>query len=122
MATTIADNAYYLQDLSVETLRRRRVNAQLYTSLAADRCIPRDSPERVLLLAMDDIARHTIASFAAGVYGGETASFPSIPGFLGTAFGQSVLHPVPNSNITGHKRQKEAETNTSERLQKLIKR
>ena len=100
---------------AVETLRRRFVHAQLYTALAADRCIPRASPERDLLLALDDMARYTIAPFAAGTFGGESASSPSIPGFLATAFGQSVLQPSPSSSssssssssVAGHKRENE---------------
>ena len=109
---------------AVETLRRRFVHAQLYTALAADRCIPRASPERDLLLALDDMARYTIAPFAAGTFGGESASSPSIPGFLATAFGQSVLQPSPSSSssssVTGHKRGNEVITsNNIEQIQKM---
>ena len=109
---------------AVETLRRRFVHAQLYTSLAADRCIPQDSPERGLLLALDDIARYNIAPFAAGTFGGETASSPSIPGFLATAFAQSALQPSPSSSssggVAGHKRGNEVITsNNIEQIQKM---
>lgn len=109
---------------AVEALRRRFVHAQLYTSLAADRCIPRASPERDLLLALDDMARYTIAPFAAGTFGGESASSPSIPGFLATAFGQSVLQPSPSSSssssVAGHKRGNEVITsNNIEQIQKM---
>lgn len=93
---------------TVGALRRRFIQTQLYISLAADSCIALGSPERDLLTSLDDIARHIIAPYAAGMGGGggEIASFPSIPGFLDTAFGQSVLHTARNSSVTGHKRQK----------------